>query len=77
MLRNPGVRSEGKLTDRQHNRLADAITANDSHDEGHVACQCAERVRAVYEADTPAGEGLAETSLTSFPIPEIADSARP
>ena len=68
------------LTDRQQNRLAEAIAADERHDEVHIAWQCAQRLRAVYHADTPAkGRALAETILTSFPscpIPEIARLGR-
>ena len=68
------------LTDRQQHRLAEAIAADERHDEVHIAWQCAQRLRAVYHADTPTkGRALAETILTSFPscpIPEIARLGR-
>ena len=68
------------LTERQQHRLADAIAADERHDEVHIAWQCAPRVRAVYHADTPTkGRALAQTILASFPscpIPEIARLGR-
>ena len=64
------------LTDRQQRRLAEAVAADERHQEVYVAWQCAQRVRAVYHADTPAaGRALAENVLAGFPscpIPEIA-----
>ena len=64
------------LTDRQQARLAEAIAADERHDEVWYAWQAAQQVRAVYHADTPAaGRALAEKILTGFPtcpIPEIA-----
>ena len=69
------------LTDRQLNRLAQAIAADDRQQEVWVAWQCAQRVRAVYHATTPAhGRFLAETILDGFPscsIPEIAHQDTP
>lgn len=64
------------LTERQQARLAEAIAADERHDEVWVAYQCAQQVRAVYHQSTPAaGRRLAEKILASFtscPIPEIA-----
>jgi transposase len=68
------------LTARQLARLNTAITADDRHDEVWIAWQCAQRVRAVYHADTPAqGRELAEKILAGFPtcpIPEVARLGR-
>ncbi len=68
------------LTERQQHRLAEAIAADERHEEVYVAWQCAQRVRDVYHAATPAdGRALAEKVLTSFPhcpIPEIARLGR-
>lgn len=68
------------LTGRQLARLDTAITADDRHDEVWIAWQCAQRVRAVYHADTPAeGRELAEKILVAFPtcpIPEVARLGR-
>ncbi|MGB4890219.1 MAG: ISL3 family transposase [Propionicimonas sp.] len=63
------------LTDRQQARLAAAIDADERHEQVYIAWQAAQRVRAVYHADTPAaGRALAEKILAGFPscpIPEI------
>lgn len=68
------------LTERQRTRLADAIAADERHDEVWVAYQCAQQVRAVYHQDShAAGRAIAEKILTSFPscpIPEIARLGR-
>jgi len=68
------------LTLRQQHRLAEAIAADQRHEEVHVAWQCAQRVRDVYHAADPAtGRALAEKILASFPscpIPEIARLGR-
>jgi transposase len=65
-----------RLTDRQTNRLATAIEADERHLEVFVAWQCAQKVRAVYHTKDPAqGRVLAEQIITGFPscpIPEIA-----
>jgi transposase len=64
-----------RLTDRQRVRLERAFTADERHDEVAVAWQCAQQVRAVYHAPTPAaGRALAEKVIAAFPscpIPEI------
>lgn len=68
------------LTARQLARLDAAITANDEHEQVWITWQCAQRVRAVYHADTPAeGRELAEKILAGFPacpIPEVARLGR-
>jgi transposase len=64
------------LTDRQRARLAAALDADEQHDEVILAWHCAQQVRAVYHAPTPAaGRALAEKIIAAFPscpIPEIA-----
>jgi transposase len=64
-----------RLTDRQRARLDRALAADERHDEVAVAWQCAQQVRAVYHAPTPAaGRALAEKVIAAFPscpIPEI------
>ena len=68
------------LTLRQQHRLAEAIAADQRHEEVYVAWQCAQRVRDVYHAADPAtGRALAEKILAGFPscpIPEIARLGR-
>lgn len=63
------------LTDRQRARLARAIAADERHDEVHLAWQCAQQLRAAYQAkNTLEGRRIAEKILVSFPtcpIPEI------
>jgi transposase len=63
------------LTDRQRARLTAALDADERHDEVTLAWLCAQQVRAVYHAPTPAaGRALAEKIITAFPscpIPEI------
>ncbi len=65
-----------RLTDRQRARLARALDADERHDEVTVAWHCAQQVRAVYHAPTPAaGRALAEKIIAAFPscpVPEIA-----
>jgi transposase len=64
-----------KLTDRQRARLERAIAADERHDEVYVAWQCAQQLRAAYQAPSPVeGRRTAEKILASFPtcpIPEI------
>jgi transposase len=64
-----------RLTDRQRARLDRAFAADARHDEVAVAWQCAQQVRAVYHAPTPAaGRAIAERIIGAFPscpIPEI------
>ncbi|WP_234417434.1 ISL3 family transposase [Miniimonas sp. S16] len=68
------------LTDKQLNRLAAAIEANDAHQEVYIAWRCAQDLRAAYRTrDTTHGRALAEQTLTTFhtcPIPEIARLGR-
>ncbi|MFN8081098.1 MAG: transposase [Kineosporiaceae bacterium] len=69
-----------RLTDKQHHRLAQAIAADERHDEVHIAWQAAQQLRSVYHADTPAaGRKVAEQIIATFPscpIPEIARLGR-
>jgi transposase len=69
-----------KLTDRQRGRLERAITADERHDEVHVAYQCAQLLRSAYQSENlAAGRKIAERILSSFPtcpIPEIARLGR-
>jgi transposase len=64
-----------KLTDRQRARLDRAIAADERHDEVYIAWQCAQQLRAAYNAaSTVEGRRIAEKILASFPtcpIPEI------
>jgi transposase len=64
-----------RLTDKQKARLDKAITADERHDEVHIAWQCAQRLRSAYTAASLAeGRKVAEKVVTSFPtcpIPEI------
>ncbi len=68
------------LSDRQRARLAEAIAADERHDEVWIAYQCAQQVRSVYHQDSHAhGRAIAEKVLASFttcPIPEIARLGR-
>ena len=65
-----------RLSDRQRARLARALDADERHDEVTMAWHCAQQVRAVYHAPTPAaGRALAEKIIAAFPscpVPEIA-----
>jgi transposase len=65
-----------RLTDRQRARLTRALNADERHDEVTLAWHCAQQVRAVYHAPTPAaGRALAEKiadTYPSCPVPEIA-----
>ncbi len=68
------------LTKRQQTRLSKAITADEGHDEVHIAWQAGQQLRSVFHHDNP-GEGrrVAEQILASFPscpIPEIARLGR-
>lgn len=68
------------LTDRQLERLATAIEADQAHEEVYVAWRCAQDLRAAYRAkDTARGRDRAEKILESFhtcPIPEVARLGR-
>jgi transposase len=68
------------LTERQRNRLAAAIAADERHEEVHVAWSCAQQLRSIYHhKDLAAGRQVAETVIASFPtcpIPEIARLGR-
>lgn len=63
------------LTDRQRARLTRALEADERHEEVTVAWHCAQQVRGVYHAGSPAaGHALAEKIIAAFPscpIPEI------
>ncbi|WP_344068110.1 ISL3 family transposase, partial [Nostocoides vanveenii] len=69
-----------RLPDKQTQRLATAIAADERHDEVHIAWQAAQQLRSVYHQDTPiAGRTIAEKIIASFPscpIPEIARLGR-
>jgi transposase len=71
---------QDRLTDRQRARLDRAITADERHEEVHVAWQAVQQLRSVFHQDTPAaGRRIAEHVLASFPscpIPEIARLGR-
>lgn len=64
-----------RLTDKQKARLDAAIAADERHDEVYIAWQCAQQLRAAYQAESLAeGLRIAEQALASFPtcpIPEI------
>ena len=68
------------LTDRQLDRLATAIGANEAHQAVYVAWRCAQDLRAAYRtADLAAGKKRAEKILATFhtcPIPEVARLGR-
>jgi transposase len=69
-----------KLTDRQKARLDRAIAADERHDEVYLAWQCAQQLRAAYQArDLTEGQRIAEKVLATFPscpIPEVARLGR-
>lgn len=72
--------AEQNLSDKQKHRLATAIDTHEAHEEVFIAWQAAQRVRAVYHADTPA-EGRAAArhlldALPTCPIPKIARLGR-
>jgi transposase len=71
---------QDRLTERQRARLDRAITADERHEEVHVAWQAVQRLRSVFHQDTPEqGRRIAEHVVTSFPscpIPEIARLGR-
>lgn len=78
-IRNILRAGQENLTDRQRDRLEAAFSANDAHVEVEVAWQCAQKVRAAYQAGGTAGRELAEGIVASFhscPIPEIARLGR-
>ena len=64
-----------KLTDKQQARLEKAFDADERHVEVEVAWQCAQQLRAAYQAENlREGRKIAEQVLASFPtcpIPEI------
>jgi transposase len=64
-----------RLTDKQKQRLEEAIAVDERHDEVHVAWQCAQQLRAAYTAESLVeGRRIADKVLASFPtcpIPEI------
>lgn len=64
-----------KLTDRQKARLTKAFDADERHVEVDIAWQCAQQLRAAYQAENlREGKKIAEQVLASFPtcpIPEI------
>jgi transposase len=64
-----------KLTDKQKDRLDQAIAADERHDEVYIAWQAAQQLRDAYRADNlTQGRRIAEKILASFPtcpIPEI------
>lgn len=68
------------LTEKQLNRLAAAIEADEAHEEVYIAWRCAQDLRAAYRTtDTADGRRRAERILASFhtcPIPEIARLGR-
>ncbi len=68
------------LTDKQLDRLAEAVEADPAHEEVYVAWRCAQDLRAAYrDKDTAAGKKQAEKILDSFhtcPIPEVARLGR-
>ena len=66
-----------KLTERQRARLERAIAADERHDEVLVAWHCAQQLRAVYQADSPAeGRKIAENVLATFPTCPIKEIKR-
>ncbi len=72
--------SADNLSDKQKQRLATAIDAHEAHEEVFIAWQAAQRLRAVYHADTPAADRAAAHALVealpTCPIPEIARLGR-
>lgn len=68
------------LTDRQLQRLATAIEADEAHQAVYLAWRCAQELRAAYRcADLTAGRAMAERVLRIFhtcPVPEIARLGR-
>ncbi|AEG43902.1 transposase IS204/IS1001/IS1096/IS1165 family protein [Isoptericola variabilis 225] len=68
------------LTDKQLARLARAIEADERHEEVLLAWQCAQQLRAAYQATSLAeGRRRAEKVLATFhtcPIPEVARLGR-
>lgn len=72
--------SAANLSDKQKHRLQAAIEAHEAHEEVFIAWQAAQRVRAIYHADTPAaGRAAAQQlldTLPTCPIPEIARLGR-
>ena len=72
--------SADNLSDKQKHRLATAIEAHEAHEEVSIAWQAAQRVRAVYHAESAAaGRAAAHVlleALPTCPIPEIARLGR-
>ncbi|MFZ2259492.1 MAG: transposase [Luteococcus japonicus] len=72
--------SAANLSDKQKHRLQAAIEAHEAHEEVFIAWQAAQRVRAIYHADTPAaGRAAAQQlldTLPTCPIPQIARLGR-
>ncbi|HLV04470.1 MAG TPA: ISL3 family transposase [Actinomycetaceae bacterium] len=68
------------LTDRQLQRLATAIEADEAYQAVYLAWRCAQDLRAAYRcADLTAGRAMAERVLRIFhtcPVPEIARLGR-
>nr|WP_308203236.1 ISL3 family transposase [Georgenia satyanarayanai] len=68
------------LTDRQLQRLATAIEADEAHQAVYLAWRCAQDLRAAYRcADLAAGRAMAERVVNIFhtcPVPEIARLGR-
>ena len=80
-IRNVLRCGEEKLTDKQKARLDKAIAADERHDEVHIAWQCAQQLRAAYQADK-LNEGRRSPSRSwrrSRPArsPRSSGSARP
>ncbi|MGO4956758.1 ISL3 family transposase [Luteococcus sp. Sow4_B9] len=72
--------SADNLSDKQKHRLATAIEAHEAHEEVFIAWQAAQRLRAVYHAESAAaGRAAAQQlldALPTCPIPEIARLGR-
>src|SRR5690606_12217392 len=68
------------LSDRQIDRIATAIEADERHQEVYWAWRCAQDLRAAYrETDLTKGRQRAEaliSTMTSCPIPEVARLGR-
>jgi transposase len=70
-------RGADTLTDKQRARIEAALQAGDPGWEVTIAWHCAQRLRAVYHAPTPAaGRALAEQLLESLPTCPIGEVAR-
>jgi transposase len=79
-IRNTLHAAADRLSERQQQRLAQAIAADPRHDEVHIAWQAVQKLRSVYHQDSPAaGRRIAEEIIATFPscpIPEIARLGR-